>query len=450
MLNKKKLRQTLEQSASIRMNSSRSLYKEIDWVDNYHVFVNRLSVALESDFPDHTAFKRWGGILSGISYIVKDSIDVAGFPTTNGTLALNNNYPSVDHSLVARLRSLGAICIGKANLDEMSYGWSSDNPYFGQVINPVYPNHSPGGSSGGCAAGVAGGAAYFAVGEDTVGSLRIPAAFCGVSAYRAPRPGFATDGVCPLTSSGYDQLGLIANTLDDISLLDSLIHEYEELPAVEPIDLHIAVAANFSLAALTPSIEVSMHEAIFKLSAAGAHIVMQEVPASFGLAAYALATIVNHEFLEAFNNYLGSRSQGPATLDELLDNSDTSAANKIKALAFPPGRPGLRAYERAQTVAGEIKQDVFDYFNRSKCQVLIHPTAGVTAPAINNGSEFSTDHLALARHVSVSSCAQTIAMNFSVTGPDALPVGIEMLCSPTIDHKHALAICRTIETIVKG
>lgn len=177
MLSKKNLRQALEQSASIRMGASNLFYKEIDWADNYHVFVNRIPVAPESDFPVHAALKRWGGILFGISYIVKDSIDVAGFPTTNGTLALNSNYPSVDNSLVARLRTLGAICIGKANLDEMSYGWSSDNPYFGRVVNPAYPHHSPGGSSGGCAAGVAGGAAYFAVGEDTVGSLRIPAAF---------------------------------------------------------------------------------------------------------------------------------------------------------------------------------------------------------------------------------------------------------------------------------
>ena len=449
MLSKKNLRQALEQSASIKMDASHPFYKDSDWEDNYHVFVNRISAVPESDFSGRAELKRRDGILSGISYIVKDSIDVAGFPTTNGTLVLNNNYPPADNSLIGRLRSLGAICIGKANLDEMSYGWSSDNPYFGQVVNPAYPHHSPGGSSGGCAAGVAGGAVYFAVGEDTVGSLRIPAAFCGVSAYRAPRPGFATDGVCPLTSSGYDRLGLIANTLDDISLLDSLIHEYQELPAVEPIDLHIAVAANFSLAALTPSIEESMHEAIFKLSAAGAHIVMQEVPASFELAAHALATIVNHELLEAFNSYLGSRSQGPASLEELLESRDTSVANRIKALAFPPGRPSLPVYERAQAVAGEIKQDVVDYFNRSKCQVLIHPTVGIAAPAINSRNEFSADHLALARHVSVSSCAETVAMNFSVTGPDALPVGIEMLCSPAIDHKHALAICRTIETIVK-
>lgn len=450
MLSKKNLRQALEQSASIRMGASNLFYKEIDWADNYHVFVNRIPVAPESDFPVHAALKRWGGILFGISYIVKDSIDVAGFPTTNGALALNSNYPSVDNSLVARLRTLGAICIGKANLDEMSYGWSSDNPYFGRVVNPAYPHHSPGGSSGGCAAGVAGGAAYFAVGEDTVGSLRIPAAFCGVSAYRAPHPGFTTDGVCPLTSSGYDQLGLIANTLDDISLLDSLIHEYEELPAVEPIDLHIAVAANFSLAALAPNVEESMSEAVFKLSGAGANIVMQEVPASFELAAHALVTIVNHELLEAFNCYLGSRAQCPVTLQELLKNVDTSVANKIKALAFPPGRPSLSAYERAQAVAGEVKQDVVDYFNKSKCQVLIHPTVGITTPAINYRDQSSTDYFALARHVSVASCAQTVAMNFSVMGPSALGVGIEMLCSPAIDHKQALAICRTIETIVKG
>lgn len=450
MFSKKNLRQALEQSGSNSMNVSHPFYNEIDWADHHHVFVSRIPVSPESNFPGNAALDSSGGILSGIGYVVKDSIDVTGFPTTNGTVALSNNYPSTDNSLVARLRSLGGICIGKANLDEMSYGWSSDNPYFGQVINPAYPHHSPGGSSGGCAAGVAGGAAYFAVGEDTVGSLRIPATFCGVSAFRAPHPEFATNGVCPLTSSGYDQLGLIANTLDDISLLDSLIHDYEEIPPIEPIDLHIAIASNFSLTALTPNIEESMHEAIFKLSAAGANIVMQEVPASFELAAHALTTIVNYELLEAFNQYLGFRSQAPATLEELFENSDTSVANKIKSLVFPPGRPSLPVYRRAQAVAGQIKQDVVEYFNKSKCQVLIHPTVGISAPAINNRNKFSTDHLALARHVSVASCAHTVAMNFSVMGSGALPVGIEMLCSPAIDHKHALAICRTIETIVKG
>lgn len=447
MLSKKNLRRALEQPASIRMTP---LYKAPDWVDHYCVFVSRLPAASESSSYGQAALKHWGGILSGIDFIVKDSIDVAGFPTTNGSVTLNNNYPSSDHSLVARLRSLGGICVGKTNLDEMSYGWSSDNPYFGQVINPAYPNHSPGGSSGGCAAGVAGGAAYFAVGEDTVGSLRIPAAFCGVSAYRARHPGLATDGVCPLTSSGYDQIGLIANTLSDISLLDSLIHEYEELTPIEAIDLHVAVAANFSLAALAPDIEESMHEVIFKLSAAGAHIVMHEVPASFDLAAHALTTIINHELLEVFNRYLDSRSRGPATLEELLENRDTPTINKIKALAFPPGRPSGPVYERAQAVATGIKQDVVDYFSKTQCQVLIHPTVGIIVPAMHIRNESSTDHLALARHVSVASCAQTIAMNFSVVGPGALPVGIEMLCSPAIDSKRVFAICRTIETIVKG
>lgn len=450
MLAKKNLRQAMEQSTSIRMDAWHLFYKEVDWTDNYYVFVNRLLITAESEFSSNAVLEGMTGILSGISYIVKDSIDVCGFPTTNGTLALSDNYPATDNSLIAHLRSLGAICIGKANLDEMSYGWTSDNPYFGKVVNPAFPHLSPGGSSGGCAAGVAGGAAYFAVGEDTVGSLRIPAAFCGVSAYRAPHPGFTTDGVCPLTSSGYDQLGLIANTLDDISLLDSFIYEYEELPAVEPIDLHIAVAANFSLAALTPSVEESVHDAIFKLSAAGARIVMQEVPASFELAAHALTTIINYEMLEAFNHYLGSRPLGGATLEELLEHCDTPATNKIKALAFPRGRPSQPVYKRAQAVSSKIKQDVVDYFNKSKCQVLIHPTVGIIALATNNQNEYSTDHLALARHVSVASCAQTIAMNFSVRGTGDFPVGIEMLCSPAIDHKHALAICRTIETIVKG
>ncbi|MGY2257421.1 amidase family protein [Pseudomonas sp. SDO55104_S430] len=418
-----------------------SAFKSIDWVDAYCVFVNRLPAPYGSDA------KHVGGVLSGIDFIVKDSIDALGFPTTNGTEALSINYPSKDHSLVARLKSLGAVCVGKANLDEMSYGWASDNPYFGKVTNPMYPNHSPGGSSGGCAAGVAGGGVWVAIGEDTVGSLRIPAAFCGVSACRAPLSTLDVEGICPLTSSGYDQAGLIANTLDDISLLDSLIHEYEELAPIEACKLQVAVATNFSLTMLSPEIEECMHNAIFKLASAGANIVMQEVPASFDRAAQSLTTMVNYEFAQAFNAYLNSRSHVPATLEKILENSDSATMRKIKALAFPPGRPCRPAYERAQTNARDIEQDVVDYFAQTRCHVLIHPTVGINVSVLEISS---INALELARHVSVASCARAIAMNFSVMSPEGLPVGIEMLCDPAMDSRQAFAMCRTIEAIVKG
>lgn len=438
MLGKKNLRWALEQRA---VSEAPPACKPTDWVDSHCVFVSRLPATLERyDQPVR-------GVLSGMGFIVKDSIDVLGFPTTNGTVALNNNYPSSDHPLIARLKFLGCVCVGKANLDEMSYGWTSNNSFYGQVINPAFPHHSPGGSSGGCAAGVAGGAAWFAVGEDTAGSLRIPAAFCGVSAHRAPNSTLAIGGVCPLTSSGYDQLGLIANTLDDISLLDSLIYGYEELAPVEVCDLHIVVASDFSLAALSPEIEECMCEAVLKLSSAGANIVTREVPASFSQAAHALTTIVNHEFIQAFNSYLRSRSHTPATLEKLLENSDSDTVKKIKALAFPPSQPGRPMYERAQAIAKTIEQDVVDYFTQTRCQVLIHPTVAINVPV--SGAPL-IDGLQLARHVSVASCARAIAMNFSVTGPKGLPVGVEMLCNPAVDSKLAFAICRTIEAIVKG
>jgi len=417
-----------------------------EWIDSYRVFVNRDAVVPQNKGP---RTKPINGPLFGTTFLVKDSIDVIGFPTTNGTVTLSSNFPSFDHSLVARLKTLGGTCVGKANLDEMSYGWVSDNAYFGQVINPKFPHYSPGGSSGGCAAGVAGGAAYFAVGEDTVGSLRIPAAFCGVSAYRAISTQPVTERVCPLTFSGYDQVGLIAPSLSDISKLDSLIHDYEELPDVIPGDLSIAVAANFSLLALAPEVEACMQDAIFKLASVGAGIVMQEVPRSFSLAAPALTTIVNYEFLPAFNCYLKSRVGEPTTLEQLLQHQDTPTTHRIKALAFPPGRPTSTAYERALDAAQRIRQDVVDYFLNTRCQVLIHPTVAVNIAAFNIHHNALVDPIALAQHVSVAPCAQTIAINFSVIGPEGAPVGIEMLCAPTIDARNALAICRTIESIVK-
>lgn len=446
MFEQKKLRQLLEPSTPMARVSS---CLSVDWEDRYCVFVNRLAAAPHGQTSRPNSSAPGSGPLASVGFVVKDSIDVLGFATTNGTAALNNNYPTSDHQLVARLRSMGGICVGKANLDEMSYGWASDNAYFGQVINPTFPEHSPGGSSGGCAAAVAGGAACFAVGEDTVGSVRIPAAFCGLSAYRALCAQPASHEVCPLTSSGYDQLGLIAPSIDDISKLDSLIHDYEELPVLAPGELSIAVAANFSLSALAPEVEACMHDAIFKLAGAGATLVMHEVPDSFGSAACALTTIVNYEFLPAFNSYLESRAGEPATLERLLDHRHTLAARRIRSLALPTGRPVQAVYERARLTANQIEQDVVDYFQQTQCQVLIHPTVAINVATSDFHSHASTDPLALARHVSVATCARTIAMNFSMTGPKGLPVGIEMLCAPTIDSKQALAICRTIETIVK-
>ena len=121
--------------------------------------------------------------LAGLRFAVKDNIDAAGFPTTAGTPGLAH-VPAGDAPVVARLKAAGAHLVGKTNMHELSLGITSNNAHTGPVRNPVDLLRVAGGSSGGSAAAVAAGEVDFALGTDTGGSVRIPAAFCGVYGFR--------------------------------------------------------------------------------------------------------------------------------------------------------------------------------------------------------------------------------------------------------------------------
>jgi len=121
------------------------------------------------------------GILHGLPIPVKDSVNTRGLPTSNGTRSLRDFRPDDDATLVKRLLDHGAIVMGKTNLTELSFGWTSNNGVFGPVRNPYDGERIPGGSSGGSAAAVAARVAPLAVGADTLGSIRVPAAMCGLA-----------------------------------------------------------------------------------------------------------------------------------------------------------------------------------------------------------------------------------------------------------------------------
>ena len=126
---------------------------------------------------------RHPGPLFGLPIPVKDSVNTRNYPTTAGTPALRHFRPVDDAPLVKTLRAAGAIVLGKTNLHELSWGWTSNNLAFGPVHNPYDPARIPGGSSGGTAAAVAAHMAPLGVAEDTEGSIRVPAALCGMSTW---------------------------------------------------------------------------------------------------------------------------------------------------------------------------------------------------------------------------------------------------------------------------
>jgi aspartyl-tRNA(Asn)/glutamyl-tRNA(Gln) amidotransferase subunit A len=174
---------------------------------------------------------------------VKDLFDTAGLRTTYGSTIFVDHVPVQTAAAVLLLENAGYATVAKANLHEFAYGTTSENPHFGWVPNPVAPGRIAGGSSGGSAAALAAGLADAALGTDSGGSIRIPAAFCGVVGFKPSHGLVPLDGCWPLAPS-YDHAGPMARTVEDCSALMRPLARVEA-EGVELGDLHVGVATSW-------------------------------------------------------------------------------------------------------------------------------------------------------------------------------------------------------------
>jgi aspartyl-tRNA(Asn)/glutamyl-tRNA(Gln) amidotransferase subunit A len=181
--------------------------------------------------------RNWRGPLHGIAVGLKDIIDTVNVPTTAASAIFRDRVPSEDAEVVKKLRRAGAILIGKQNLHEFAYGGSSLISHFGPVRNPVNPGFIAGGSSGGSAAAVATGMCYAAIGTDTAGSIRLPAALCGVVGLKPSYGLVSTRGIIPLSTS-LDHAGPITRTVEDAATVLAAIAD----TAVSIADLKEGIA----------------------------------------------------------------------------------------------------------------------------------------------------------------------------------------------------------------
>ncbi|MEO8810530.1 MAG: amidase [Rhodanobacter sp.] len=165
------------------------------------------------------------GRLDGIPLALKDNFDMAGWPTRVG-LPGRRQAAANDAHVVARLRASGAVVIGKTNMDEGALGAATDNPHFGATQNPHRLGYSAGGSSGGAAAAVAAGLAVAAVGSDSLGSIRIPASYCGVYALKPTHGEISARGLVP-AARRLDAVGLLARSVEDLTVLLQVLAGYD-------------------------------------------------------------------------------------------------------------------------------------------------------------------------------------------------------------------------------
>ncbi|PKN94953.1 MAG: Asp-tRNA(Asn)/Glu-tRNA(Gln) amidotransferase GatCAB subunit A [Chloroflexi bacterium HGW-Chloroflexi-6] len=231
------------------------------------------------------------GELSGIPIVVKDLIDIAGIPTAAGSPKFFGVEPALkDAFVVDRLKYAGATLLGKTNTHEIALGITGINPHTGAVRNPHSPERITGGSSSGSAAAVASGMALGALGTDTGGSIRIPAALCGVAGFKPTFGRVSTRGVLPL-SWNLDHVGPIAKTVADVALLYAVIAGYDphdpnsllmQSPGFQPHkdmqDFRVALAVGDYIAESDPEILQALGRAAEIFASLGAEIVEVEIP----------------------------------------------------------------------------------------------------------------------------------------------------------------------------
>ena len=178
----------------------------------------------------------------GIPLAVKDLFDTAGLTTTYGSAIFADHVPAETAEAVQRLEAAGYANVGKTNLHEFAYGTTSENPHFGSVPNPIAPGRIAGGSSGGSAAALAAGLADAALGSDTGGSIRIPAACCGIVGFKPTFDLVPLEGCFPLAPS-LDHAGPMAHTVEACTtMLEALVPGFERTPLESLEDVEVGVA----------------------------------------------------------------------------------------------------------------------------------------------------------------------------------------------------------------
>lgn len=224
--------QCLHWLAAGRTSSEALVEAYLDAIDRLdpvlHAFVDVRADIVRDQAASAQRRRREGpiGRLDGIPVAIKDNFDVAGYPTRAGLPSRGEHVARNDAHAIARLRAAGAIVLGKTNLDEGALGAATRNPHFGTTCNPFNPGRVAGGSSGGSAVAVAAGLAPVAIGSDTLGSIRIPASYCGVFALKPTHGEISARGLVP-AARRLDAVGILGRSVGDLVVMLQVLAGYD-------------------------------------------------------------------------------------------------------------------------------------------------------------------------------------------------------------------------------
>ncbi|HWW15769.1 MAG TPA: amidase [Candidatus Dormibacteraeota bacterium] len=316
----------------------------------------------------------WRGPLHGIPIALKDLIDTAGTRTTAASRLFGHRVPAEDAEVLRRLRRAGAVILGKNNLHEFAYGGSSLVSFFGDVHNPWNTDHIAGGSSGGSAAAVAAGLCYAAIGTDTAGSIREPAALCGCVGIKPTYGRVSAHGVIPLSWS-LDHVGPLAATVGDVAAVLQAIAGYDSLDvgsADVPVSdyvsglgdatktLRVGVPRVHFFDDLDDEVRVAVEQALAVIGTLVAEVQDVQIEVSSDRTVQAAESFAYH----ADNVAKTPELYQPETLRRIRTGANISAAE----------------YIRRRRELDEERRRAHDFF--ADVDLLVTPTMPIPAPAI--------------------------------------------------------------------
>ena len=366
----------------------------------------------------------WLGLLHGMTFAIKDNIQTAGVRTTSGSLHFKDVVPNQDAFVVQRLKAAGAVIVGKAAMQELAFGIRSDNPVSGQCRNPWDQSKVPGGSSGGSGAVVAAGMAQGALGTDTGGSVRLPAAMNGIAGLRPTHGRVPNHGSTPV-SVGYDTIGPMARRVEDLAYILAVTAHEEPgfastsapnlgnfLPSLHDgvAGLRLGIPRNHYFSDCGEGIAEAVSQAVGVLESQGAKVFEVDVDGAENTHKWATIQIYSDAcayHAERLDNHPELFS--PAVLERMLVGRSFSGVDYANA---------CRAREAWQRTLADLYQDI---------DILISPTTPAPPPPIKEDKSL----LEATRDASRNTYAGGFGANPGLSlpcgfDPNGLPIGLQM------------------------
>ncbi|MGJ4931597.1 indoleacetamide hydrolase [Bradyrhizobium sp. HKCCYLS2038] len=395
------------------------------------------------------------GALHGVPVAFKDNINTADMPTTAGTPGLRAHQPTTDAPIVQALKNAGAIPFGKVGMHELAFGISSNNAAFGAIRNPFGERHIPGGSSGGSGAAVGARLVPASIGSDTGGSVRVPAAYCGVMGFRPTVQRWSQAGIVPISSTR-DTAGPLARHAVDLAALDAAVTgEADPIPVKRPSGLRLGVPRSFFWDDLEQETAGICNAALDSLRAAGVTLVEVDLPDIASINQAVSFTVALYEVKRDLDRYLLGEGLAKRFADIVADVASPDVKSILGSLLDPATAVPEQAYSEAMEVHRPKLIDLYrGCFRDNHVDALVFPTTPLPPPLIGedenvllNGRSVPT-FTTVVRNTDPGSNAGLPGISLPVGLTSAgLPVGLE-LDAPAGSDRDLLSLAVALEQVL--